>query len=58
MTASQPSPPYVPGRRAGLLVPLFSLRSTTGWGIGEIRDLPHLMGGCARPASACCNCSR
>lgn len=44
MTASQPSPPYVPGRRAGLLVPLFSLRSTTGWGIGEIRDLPHLMG--------------
>ena len=26
-------------RRAGLLVPLFSLRSTNGWGIGEIGDI-------------------
>jgi 4-alpha-glucanotransferase len=27
------------GRAAGMLVPLFSLRSTRGWGIGEIADL-------------------
>jgi 4-alpha-glucanotransferase len=27
-------------RRAGLLVPLFSLRSARGWGIGEIGDIP------------------
>ncbi|MEI6669057.1 MAG: 4-alpha-glucanotransferase [Acidobacteriota bacterium] len=31
------------GRRlAGLLVPLFSCRSTRGWGIGEFADLPIL----------------
>jgi 4-alpha-glucanotransferase len=28
------------GRHAGLLVPLFSLRSERSWGIGEIADLP------------------
>jgi 4-alpha-glucanotransferase len=27
-------------RRAGINVPLFSLRSTRGWGIGEIGDIP------------------
>ena len=27
------------GRRAGLMVPLFSLRSAGGWGIGEMADL-------------------
>ena len=27
-------------RRAGISVPLFSLRSTRGWGIGEIGDIP------------------
>jgi 4-alpha-glucanotransferase len=27
------------GRRAGLMVPLFSLRSANGWGIGEMADL-------------------
>jgi glycogen operon protein len=27
-------------RRAGLLVPLFSIRSKAGWGVGEIGDLP------------------
>jgi 4-alpha-glucanotransferase len=32
------SPPERP-RRAGLLVPLFSIPSTTSWGIGEIGDL-------------------
>src|SRR4051794_25996961 len=26
-------------RRAGLLVPLFSIPSTTSWGIGEINDI-------------------
>lgn len=29
------------GRHAGLLVPLFSIRSDQGWGIGEIPDLPR-----------------
>jgi 4-alpha-glucanotransferase len=30
----------VSGRRSGVLVPLFSLRSTRSWGIGEFADLP------------------
>ena len=30
------------GRSAGLVVPLFSLRSARGWGIGEIGDLPEI----------------
>lgn len=30
------------GRSAGLVVPLFSLRSARGWGIGEIGDLPAI----------------
>lgn len=29
-------------RRAGVLVPLFSIPSAGSWGIGEIADLPHL----------------
>jgi 4-alpha-glucanotransferase len=29
----------VTGRKAGLLIPLFSLRSSRGWGIGEIGDI-------------------
>jgi 4-alpha-glucanotransferase len=29
------------GRHAGVLVPLFSIRSGRGWGIGEIPDLPR-----------------
>ena len=29
-------------RRAGILVPLFSVPSTRSWGIGEFADLPHL----------------
>jgi 4-alpha-glucanotransferase len=28
-------------RRSGLLVPLFSLTSTSSWGVGEYLDLPH-----------------
>lgn len=35
------------GRRAGVAVPLFSLRSRAGWGIGEFRDLPRLADWCA-----------
>ena len=30
------------GRRAGLLLPLFSARSTRSWGIGDIADLARL----------------
>lgn len=30
-----------PDRVAGVLIPLFSLRSNTGWGIGEIGDIPR-----------------
>jgi 4-alpha-glucanotransferase len=29
-------------RRAGILVPLFSVPSSRSWGIGEFADLPHL----------------
>ena len=29
-------------RRAGLLIPLFSFASTSGWGIGEIADIPTM----------------
>ncbi|MGH9310784.1 MAG: 4-alpha-glucanotransferase, partial [Vicinamibacterales bacterium] len=29
------------GRHAGLLVPLFSVPTTTSWGVGEIGDLPR-----------------
>lgn len=32
--------PVEPRRRAGALVPLFSIPSTGSWGIGEIADLP------------------
>ena len=31
-----------PARRAGILVPLFSIPSTRSWGIGEIADIEHL----------------
>jgi 4-alpha-glucanotransferase len=31
-------------RRAGISVPLFSLRSTRSWGIGEIGDIPFFAG--------------
>lgn len=31
-------------RRAGILVPLFSIPSTRSWGIGEIADLPAVAG--------------
>ncbi|MPY88558.1 MAG: 4-alpha-glucanotransferase [Luteitalea sp.] len=30
------------GRHAGMMVPLFSLRSTQSWGIGEIADIRHM----------------
>jgi 4-alpha-glucanotransferase len=42
-----PRPPL--GRSAGLVLPLFSLRSDDDWGIGEIGDLP-LFGGWLRAA--------
>ena len=41
--------PAMSGRRAGILVPLFSIPSTSSWGIGEIGDLPAL-GSWARAA--------
>src|SRR6187455_920154 len=31
-------------RKAGVSVPLFSLRSTRGWGIGEMGDIPFMAG--------------
>jgi 4-alpha-glucanotransferase len=34
--------PPPPSRRAGILVPLFSIPSSRSWGIGEIGDIPHL----------------
>jgi 4-alpha-glucanotransferase len=33
---------FAAGRYAGVLVPLFSIPSSTSWGIGEIPDLPKL----------------
>ena len=41
--------PASSGRRAGILVPLFSIPSSTSWGIGEIGDLPAI-GNWARAA--------
>ena len=39
----QPDMTRSPGsRRAGILVPLFSIPSTRSWGIGEIADIAHL----------------
>jgi 4-alpha-glucanotransferase len=34
----------VQSRRAGICAPLFSLRSTRSWGIGEIGDIPTMTG--------------
>jgi glycogen operon protein len=31
-------------RRAGVVIPLFSLRSQSGWGLGEIADIPRFAG--------------
>jgi 4-alpha-glucanotransferase len=36
------SPPHAGSRRAGILVPLFSIASSASWGIGEIGDLERL----------------
>src|SRR5881628_2507927 len=45
-----PAPPIEKRRRvAGVTVPLFSLRSSRSWGIGEIGDLPDF-GGFVRSA--------
>ncbi len=35
-------------RRAGVVIPLFSIRSTTGWGLGEIPDLARFAGWAGR----------
>jgi 4-alpha-glucanotransferase len=36
------APPPAPGaRRAGVLLPLFSIRTQQGWGTGEIPDIPR-----------------
>ena len=53
--------PYddTPGaRRAGILVPLFSLASSRGWGIGEIGDIESMARWLAGRASACFSCCR
>lgn len=34
--------PYNTWRGAGVSIPVFSLRSENGWGIGEFTDIPHL----------------
>ena len=39
MTPTPPPAPSPPARRAGILVPLFSLASSRSWGIGEIGDI-------------------
>ncbi|MFC1848599.1 4-alpha-glucanotransferase [candidate division CSSED10-310 bacterium] len=38
--------PTAPSKSAGVMVPLFSLRSATGLGVGEIPDLKHLIKWC------------
>jgi 4-alpha-glucanotransferase len=43
MISPHPVPGQTLGRRAGLLVPLFSVTSSASWGIGEIGDLAHLL---------------
>ena len=45
-------------RHVGINVPLFSLRSERGWGIGELTDLaPFVRAGWPVPASiGCCSC--
>jgi 4-alpha-glucanotransferase len=39
-----PNRPRPRQRRAGVLIPLFSIRTPTGWGLGEIPDLEPLAG--------------
>lgn len=33
---------FASGRHTGALIPLFSIRSSSSWGVGEITDLPRL----------------
>lgn len=40
-------------RRAGVMVPLFSLRSGSGWGVGEYPDLPRFAAWAARGGFSC-----
>ncbi|MFO0686997.1 MAG: 4-alpha-glucanotransferase [Sandaracinus sp.] len=40
-------------RRAGVMVPLFSLRSGEGWGVGELRDLPRFAAWAQRGGLSC-----
>ena len=35
-------------RRAGVVLPLFSIRTAAGWGVGEIPDIPRFAGWAAR----------
>jgi len=42
--------PTVTSRRAGILVPLFSIPSSVSWGIGEIGDLPYMARWCRAAA--------
>src|SRR5215213_4860369 len=41
-TKTAMTPPQSGPRRAGILVPLFSIPSTSSWGIGEIGDIARL----------------
>lgn len=35
--------PFLPRKTAGIMIPLFSLRSSRNWGIGDFLDLPPFM---------------
>src|SRR4029079_15670021 len=41
-TAAMTGPPSLP-RRAGVLIPLFSIPSSRSWGIGEIGDIAAIV---------------
>ena len=48
-------PSVCDARRAGLLVPLFSMPSTSSWGVGEIADIPMIGRGSRRASGTASN---